>query len=144
MTFSKVLAVSLPLSTTISQAQGFCHVHQGNSHNPVLISSRSSDDCASRFAKYSLSIATPPPLIALFRWDLIHSYLSEFSLLVVTVSQILRRPQAKIPQIHTQLHRPLEGMETSPGDNKKDTTIGFSFFQGFGAGLLSSLLATVR
>lgn len=33
----------------------------------------------------SLSIATPPLLIALVCWDPIHSYLSEFSLLIAAV-----------------------------------------------------------
>lgn len=84
----------------------------------------------------SLSIATPPLLIALVCWDPIHSYMSEFSLLIATVSQILQRPQAKLPQIHTQLCCPPEGMGTSPGDNQKDTAVGFSFIHGFGAGFL--------
>lgn len=81
---------------------------RGCLHSPVLISPWSPREwtrfqiCPGSPVISSLPSYPPlPSLIAIFCWDFINSYLSEFSLLILTVSQILQRLQAKLPQIHT-------------------------------------------
>lgn len=140
--FSKVPTLLWLPSMAVLGVQGFCRGRHRNSHNLMLISSRLPDNYVPWFAKYSLSTAASLPLIALFGWDFIHSYLSQFSLLIVTGSQILQRPHAKLPQIHTHYIALPRGRGLVREITGKIPLLALPLFRALEQGF--SLLGTVR
>lgn len=79
----------------------------------------------------------PPPLIAIFCWDFINSHLSGVFPSYRYCQPNSPKATSKAPPNPYSLNCPPEGKGTSPGDDKKDIIVAFSFTLGFGAELLS-------